>query len=109
MTFLLCADLHWHHLYAQDTGTEIGIFEIVTEVAVVIEKNIMEDLATTDLPTTDLPTSALDLTVVGLSVTAIAPHRTVSPTLHLLTDVYSNTTTAFGRISLQLSHKFFSH
>lgn len=69
---LLYVDHHWHLLYAQDTGRENGIFERETAVAVVIEMNIMDGLATIDRHT-----SALDSTAVGLSVTAIAPHLMV--------------------------------
>lgn len=94
---LLCVDLPWHFPCAQDTGRETGIFETGTEVAVVIEMNIMEGLATIDLHT-----SALDSTAVGLTVTAIAPHLTVCSIPHLLTGVCSHTSAVFGRISLKL-------
>lgn len=70
--FPLCVDLHWHHLYAQDSEREILNFERGSEVAVVIAMNIMGGLVMTDLHM-----SALDSTATCLNVTAIAPHLTV--------------------------------
>lgn len=64
---LLCVDRHWHLLYVQDTGRETRIFERRSEVAVVTEMNIMEDLATIDL----------HMSAVGPSVMAIAHRHTV--------------------------------
>lgn len=79
---LLCVDLHWHLRPAQDTGRESGNFERETEVTVVTERSIMEGRAMTDHHM-----SAADPTVACLSGTAIAPHRTVWSTLHLVTVV----------------------
>lgn len=47
MFFLhLFADHRWERPYAQDTGNEIGISESGSEVAVMTERSILEDLAT---------------------------------------------------------------
>lgn len=78
-----CVDLHWHHLCAQDTGRETLNFERGSEVAVVIEMNIMEDLAMIDLRM-----SALESTAACLSVTAIAPHLTVCSAPSVRTCIY---------------------
>lgn len=66
-------DLHWRLLYVPDTGRGTGMFEIGTEVAAVIQMNIMGGQVMIDLHM-----SVLYLSVLGLNVTAIAHHLTVS-------------------------------
>lgn len=59
---MLSVGLHWHLLCDQDSGT--GTSETRSEVAVVIQMNVMHDLATTDFHM-----SAPGLTEVVLSAT----------------------------------------